>query len=62
MNWDMITGSAEVFGALAVLITLIYLARQIRQNTEEVRSANYRRGNEDQCEVLSPHNGCARVG
>ena len=41
MNWDMITGSAEVLGALAVLITLIYLARQIRQNTEEVRSANY---------------------
>ncbi len=41
MNWDVITGSAEVLGALAVLITLIYLAQQIRQNTEEVRSANY---------------------
>ena len=41
MNWDIITGSAEVLGALAVLITLIYLAQQIRQNTEEVRSANY---------------------
>ena len=41
MNWDAITGSAEVLGALAVLITLFYLARQIRQNTEEIRSANY---------------------
>jgi hypothetical protein len=41
MNWDMITGSAEVLSALAVIVTLIYLARQIRQNTEEVRSASY---------------------
>ena len=41
MNWDVITGSSEALGAIAVLITLIYLARQIRQNTEEVRSANY---------------------
>ena len=41
MNWDAITGSAEVLGALAVLITLFYLARQIGQNTEEIRSANY---------------------
>ena len=41
MNWDAITGSAEVFGALAVLITLFYLARQIGRNTAEIRSANY---------------------
>ena len=41
MNWDAITGSAEVLGAFAVLITLFYLARQVRQNTEEMRSANY---------------------
>ncbi|MGR8949252.1 MAG: hypothetical protein ACU84Q_14480 [Gammaproteobacteria bacterium] len=41
MNWDIITGSAEVFGAVAVLITLFYLARQIRLNTEEIRSSNY---------------------
>jgi hypothetical protein len=41
MNWDVITGSAEVLGAVAVLITLFYLSRQVRQNTEEIRSANY---------------------
>ena len=41
MNWNAITGSAEVFGALAVLITLFYLARQIGRNTAEIRSANY---------------------
>jgi hypothetical protein len=41
MDWDVITGSAEVIGTIAVLITLFYLSRQIRQNTEEIRSANY---------------------
>jgi len=41
MDWDAISGLAEIFGTLAVLATLFYLARQIRQNTEEIRSANY---------------------
>ena len=41
MNWDAIIGIAEVIGTLAVLITLFYLSRQLRQNTEEIRSANY---------------------
>jgi len=41
VNWDAIAATAEAIGTLAVLITLFYLARQIRQNTEEVRSANY---------------------
>lgn len=29
MNWDAIAAVSEVFGALAVVITLLYLARQI---------------------------------
>ena len=41
MNWDAIGAVGELLGALAVLITLFYLARQIIQNTEEIRSANY---------------------
>jgi len=41
MNWDAIGAVGEVLGAVAVLFTLFYLARQIRQNTEEIRSANY---------------------
>ena len=32
MNWDAIGAIGEVVGALAVLITLIYLANQIRQS------------------------------
>lgn len=32
MNWDALGAIAELVGALAVLITLIYLALQVRQN------------------------------
>ena len=41
MTLEHITAFAEIFGALAVLITLMYLARQIKLNTEEIRSSNY---------------------
>ena len=41
MSWEFVTLIVEAFGALAVLVTLIYLARQIRLNTEEIRSSNY---------------------
>ncbi len=37
MNWDAIGAIGEILGAVAVLITLIYLATQIRQNTEQAR-------------------------
>ncbi|MFT4862525.1 MAG: hypothetical protein ACI95C_001746 [Pseudohongiellaceae bacterium] len=37
MNWDAISAIGEILGAVAVLATLIYLATQIRQNTEQVR-------------------------
>lgn len=32
MNWDAIGAIAELVGALAVVLTLAYLARQISQN------------------------------
>lgn len=37
MNWDAVGAVAEVIGAVAVVVTLIYLAIQIRQNTNAVR-------------------------
>ncbi len=40
MNWDAIGAIGEATGAIAVLITLIYLAVQLRQNTEQARQAN----------------------
>jgi hypothetical protein len=39
MNWDAIGAIGEIIGALAVFITLAYLALQIRQNTRAVHSS-----------------------
>lgn len=38
MNWEAISAIGEITGAVAVLISLIYLALQIRQNTKMMRS------------------------
>ncbi len=37
MNWDAIAAIGELAGALAVVISLLYLARQINQNTRAMR-------------------------
>jgi hypothetical protein len=34
MNWDAMGAVGEIVGAIAVLVTLIYLAAQIRQNAK----------------------------
>jgi hypothetical protein len=39
MSWDAVSAVAESLGALGVIITVAYLALQIRQNTRTVRSA-----------------------
>ena len=39
MNWDAIGAIAEIVGAAAVIVTLAYLAIQIRQNTQMNASA-----------------------
>ncbi len=41
MNWEAIGAIGEAIGAIAVIATLIYLAIQIRQNTESVRANSY---------------------
>ena len=38
MNWEAIGAVGEILGAAGVIITLIYLASQIRQNTRATRS------------------------
>ena len=40
MNWDAIGAVGEVVGAFAVVISLIYLATQIRAGTRAARSQN----------------------
>ncbi len=38
MNWDVLGAIAELIGAAAVVITLIYLTAQLRQNTRALKS------------------------
>ena len=38
MNWDAVAALAELIGAVAVIITVAYLAVQIRQNTKTAHS------------------------
>jgi len=39
MNWDAISAIAELVGALAIVISLIYVGIQVNENSHEVRSA-----------------------
>ena len=39
MNWDAISAISEMTGALAVVISLVYLASQIRQNTRQMEQS-----------------------
>jgi hypothetical protein len=43
MNWEAIGAVGEVLGAIGVITTLVYLAVQIRQNTESQRTDSYAR-------------------
>ena len=33
MNWDVIAAAGEIVGALAVVVSLVYVAYQVKQNT-----------------------------
>ena len=39
MSWDALAAIAEALGAAAVLASLIYLATQVRQNTQMIKSS-----------------------
>jgi hypothetical protein len=41
MNWDAIGAIGETVGALAVILTLAYLAVQIRQNALATQTASH---------------------
>ena len=42
MDWDAIGALAEAVGALAVIITLVYLTVQLRQNTKAIEHSTSR--------------------
>ncbi len=46
MNWEAIGAIGEVGGAIAVVATLIYLARQIRESTQATRITAYHQATE----------------
>ena len=46
MNWDAIGAVGELVGAVAVVVTLVYLASQLRQNTKALRSSTYQAFND----------------
>jgi len=39
MNWDALSAIGELLGATGVVVTLIYLSVQIRQNTRAIRGS-----------------------
>jgi len=41
MNWDAIGAIAELLGAVGVIASLVYFARQMRQNTWATRAAAF---------------------
>jgi hypothetical protein len=41
MNWEAIRTISEVVGALAVVLSLVYVGVQIRQNTRQVKVATH---------------------
>ena len=41
MNWDAIGAIGETLGAIGVIVTLVYLAVQLKQNTKALRSNSW---------------------
>ncbi|MDX1556100.1 MAG: hypothetical protein R3212_08745 [Xanthomonadales bacterium] len=39
MNWEAVSAIAEWIGVILIIISLIYVALQVRQNTETIKSA-----------------------
>ena len=61
MNWDALGAMGEIAGAIAVIATLFFLARQLQVNTRELERTNeYQRttsvvaSNENYNEVWRP--------
>jgi hypothetical protein len=56
MNWDALSAIGEIVGALAVVVTLLYLSRQIRQANRqgEIEAFRHTWDNLNQfCDILS---------
>jgi pullulanase/glycogen debranching enzyme len=45
LNWDAFGAIAELLGAIATLVMLVYLAIQLRQNTKAIQSNSFHAAN-----------------
>jgi len=64
MNWDALGAIAEIFGALGVIITIAYLAVQVRQNSRQVASSlneSIRNGINETTRIMAGNPETARV-
>jgi hypothetical protein len=41
MNWEALGAISELIGAVTVVVTLVYLAIQVRQHTSAIRSSSF---------------------
>ena len=53
MNWEALGAIGEIVGAVAVVLTLGYLAVQIRQNTRAIRAAAHQETTRDVSDFVS---------
>lgn len=53
MSWEAAGALGEIIGAIAVLLTLAYLATQVRQNSRSLRAASYQAWAETKARVLT---------
>ena len=64
MNWEAISAFSDFFAAIAVIVTLAYLAVQIRQNTRALKSAATQGAHEQSSALydqLADDNGLADI-
>ncbi len=43
MNWDAIGAIAEIAGVIAIVVSLVYVGFQVRQNSAQLRQDNLRK-------------------
>ena len=54
MNWEAIGAIGELIGAVVVIVSVLYLAAQIRQNTEQARIASLQAVNASNDSAFNP--------
>ena len=53
MNWDAVSAIAELLGSAAVVITLIFVIVQLKQNSSAVKNATTQAGSDTYTEIMT---------